>query len=144
MSRDNTVNIKAGGNVSVEALAVGDAAQAASIRSSGAAQELAEHFLQIRSTFDELEAKGELAPAEARLLKEESAEVEKAAQAVLEDKTGKEKEGLGVKLKRFAGSVQTFCHANNKFGVFSCLSAIAALCGVPEALTGLPFMKIIV
>ena len=131
MSRDNKIQITAGGSVTMDAVAVGDNARAASIRSPQHAQ-IAEQFLEIRSIFERLEASGALKPAEARLLKDEAAEVEQAAEAALEDETAKET--LAARLKRFAGSVRSFCEEQNQAGIFGALQTVASICAIPLAL----------
>jgi hypothetical protein len=135
MSRDNRIQINAGGSVRMDAVAVGDHARAASVRSPQHAQ-IAEQFLAIRSELDRLEASGAVRPAEAGLLKDEAAEVEQAAEAALEDEAAKET--LELKLKRFAGSVRSFCREQDQSGVFSALQTVASVCAIPLALLGLP------
>lgn len=137
MSRDNKVEINAGGSVSVEALAVGDHAKAASIRSPQA-QEVAAQFLDIREIFEQLEASGALKPAEAKLLKEESAEVETAAQDSLKAGDDASKDTLAAKLRRFGASIQAFCHEQDRKGVFAALRTVATVCAIPLALLGFP------
>ncbi len=135
MSRDNRVEINAGGSVRMDAVAVGDNARAASIRSPQHEQ-IAEQFLEIRAVFDQLEAAGALGPAEAKLLKDETVEVEQAAEAALEDEAAKET--LAARLKRFAGSVWSFCREQDQSGVFSALQTVASICAIPAALLGFP------
>jgi len=131
MSRDNTVNIKAGGDVRVEALAVGDGAQAAAVHSAQA-EKLAEHFLTFRATFEQLEATGKLTPAEAKMLKDEADDVHEAARTALEDPD--QKDTLILKLKRFGGSLRTFCCDQKE--LFEAMHSLAAFCAIPLSLLG--------
>jgi hypothetical protein len=131
MSRDNILNIKAGRDVSIDALAVGDNARAVSIQSA-AAEALASHFAEIRTVFDELESAGQITPVAARLLREETADLQKTAEASLTDEA--EKETLALKLKRLGATTQSFCTSNEK--VFKCLESIAACCSIPLAILG--------
>lgn len=133
MSRDNSINIKAGGDVRIEAIAVGDGAQAAAVQSAQA-EKLAEHFLQIRTSFDALETAGEITPAEAALLRTEAEEVHAVAKTALTDES--QKENLVLKLKRFGGSISTFCREQKV--LFEALHHVAAACAVPLGLLGLP------
>lgn len=138
MSRDNRIQITAGGSVTMDAVAVGDHARAASVR-SGQSEQLAEQFLEIRSIFERLEASGTLPAAEAKLLKDESGDVEQSAQAVLEAKDdAAAKDTLAAKLKRFGLSVKAFCREQETNGVFAALETVASLCAIPLALLGLP------
>jgi RecB family exonuclease len=135
MSRDNRIEIKAGGSVTMDAVAVGDHARAASIRSAQSEQ-LAAQFLEIRGIFDRLETSGALPPAEATLLKDETADIEQSAQAALQDEAAKDT--LVAKLKRFGMSVRTFCKEQEANGVFAALETVASLCAIPLALLGFP------
>lgn len=132
MSRDNIIKISAGRDVSIDALAVGDNARALSA-TSGDAQQLAAHFMEICTVFEELEAAGAISPTAAKLLKDEAADVEKTAEAATKDEA--EKETLILKLKRLGASAQSFCGNNEK--VFKCLESIAACSAIPLALLGI-------
>ena len=131
MSRDNSVNINAGGDVRIEAVAVGDGAQAAAVHSAQA-EKLAEYFLQIRTSLDALESSGKLTPAEAKVLRDDAEDVHEAAKTSLKDPA--QKDGLTVKLKRFASSIQTFCADQHE--IFESLHHVAAACALPLALAG--------
>jgi hypothetical protein len=131
MSRDNRINIKAGRDVNVEALAVGDQAQAAAIH-AGHADEIAKGFMQLRTQFDALEAKGVLKPEEAAMLRDETDDVHDAAKKALKDPTLSGV--LSAKLKRLTSSVQTFCEKDE--GVAHWLHAAVAACSLALPLVG--------
>ena len=133
MSRDNSIKINAGGDVRVEAIAVGDGAQAVAVQSAQA-EKLAEHFTQIRTSFDALEASGEITPAEATLLRDEAEEVHEVATKTLTDES--QKETLALKLRRFGGSIDTFCRERKE--LFEVLHHVAAACALPLALFNVP------
>ncbi|WP_309646250.1 hypothetical protein [Phenylobacterium sp.] len=133
MSRDNHISINAGRDVRIDAMAVGDNAQAAAGTTAQAAQ-LAASFAEIRAVFDRLESAGQLTPDQGELLRADVMDAEQAAVEALKDE--RVKENLTKRLKRVATGVQSFCKDQND--VWRALESVASLCAIPMALLGVP------
>jgi len=133
MSRDNSININAGRDVRIDALAVGDGAQAAA-GSSPTAALLVERFDEIRAVFERLEASGELTAPQAELLRADVSAAEDAAVEALKDE--KRKDSLAERLRRVSVGVQSFCRDQDD--VWRALESVASVCAIPLALLGLP------
>lgn len=133
MSRDNSVNINAGRDVKIDALAVGDGAQA-SAGGSLQVQQLAEHFAEIRAVFARLESAGLLEGPQAELLRSQAEDAEEAAHEAIKDE--KRKERLTERLKHLAVGVHSFCKDQNE--VWKAMESVASICAIPLALLGLP------
>ena len=128
MSGNNTISINAGGDVGLTGVAVGDNARAA-VGGSAADALIREQFVQISEVFGQLRQSGELTPAQAGLLEEEAADVEKTALVAIKDES--KKETLALKMQRFLTSFQGFCKNHEHLNlVFAAIQAVGTVTGV--------------
>lgn len=126
MAGDVKFTVNAGRDATFKGVAVGDNAKAVVIE--GWIEEAAQQFQTIFQEIEVARTAGALTEGQAKLLTTTA----KEAEATVKDglKTDEEKEKAGFQLANLVSGFKSFCTDNHKAGVFACVQAITAICGL--------------
>ena len=127
MAGDVKFTVNAGRDATFTGVAVGQNAKAVAIE--GWMQEADKHFESIFHEIEEAMTAGAITESQAKLLTESAQQ----AKAVVGEglKTEPEKEKAAFHLGNLVSGFRNFCSDNHKSGVFACVQALTALCGLP-------------
>ena len=127
MAGDVKFTVNAGRDANFMGVAVGQGAKAVAIE--GWAEEADQHFKTIFQEIEDAKVAGAITETQAKLLTDSAQQ----AEAVVKDglKSEPEKEKAAFHLGNLVSGFRTFCSDNHKSGVFACVQALTALCGLP-------------
>jgi len=127
MAGDVKFTVNAGGDATFKGVAVGAGAKAVAIE--GWVVEAEKHFQTIFHEIEDARAAGALTDNQAQMLTTTAREAEAVVKNGL--KSEPEKEKAGYLLGNVVQGFKNFCTDNHRAGVFACVQALTALCGLP-------------
>lgn len=127
MAGDVKFTVNAGRDATFKGVAVGQDAKAVAIE--GWVEEAGKHFEAIFQEIEDARSAGALTEVQAKML----ADTAQQAKAVVGEglKSEPEKEKAAFHLGNLVSGFRSFCADNHKTGVFACVQALTALCGLP-------------